>query len=118
MNDCHPTDEVRAFMTRAQPTATQTAASDVQPRPRGVLAAGGGLSKLANCPCVAHGNRWGAGTRGLWDAMSRMVPRSSLLRNGDHLDCRYRNIRHVSRCPVHSVRNNVMWGKSESRHET
>src|SRR3546814_4799587 len=76
MNDCHPTDEVRAFMTRAQPTATQTAASDVQPRLRGVLAAGGGLSKLANCPCVAHGTRWGAGIRGMWIAMSRMVPRS------------------------------------------
>ena len=35
MNDCHPTDEVRAFMIRAQPIATQTLASDVQSRPRG-----------------------------------------------------------------------------------
>src|SRR3546814_19214069 len=101
MNDCHPTDEVRAFMTRAQPTATQTAASDVQPRLRGVLAAGGGLSKLANCPCVAHGTRWGAGIRGMWIAMSRLVPRSSLLRNGADLDGCYRTIRSVSCCPVH-----------------
>jgi hypothetical protein len=31
MNDCHPTDEVRAFMIRAQPIATQTPASGVQP---------------------------------------------------------------------------------------
>ena len=35
MNDCHPTDEVRAFMIRAQPIATQTPASGVQPRLRG-----------------------------------------------------------------------------------
>jgi hypothetical protein len=46
MNDCHPTDEVRAFMIRAQPIATQTPASGVQPRLRGVLAAGGGPSNL------------------------------------------------------------------------
>ena len=57
MNDCHPTDEVRAFMIRAQPIATQTPASGVQPRLRGVLAAGGGPSNLANCPCVAHRTR-------------------------------------------------------------
>ena len=57
MNDCHPTDEVRAFMIRAQPIATQTPASGVQPRLRGVLAAGGGPSNLANCPCVAHHTR-------------------------------------------------------------
>src|SRR3546814_3772862 len=92
MNDCHPTDEVRAFMTRAQPTATQTAASDVQPRLRGVLAAGGGQSKLAHCPCVAHGTRWGAGIRGMWVAMSRMVTRSSLLRYGGDLDGSNRKI--------------------------
>src|SRR3546814_16589417 len=101
MNDCHPTDEVRAFMTRAQPTATQTAASDVQPRLRGVLAAGGGLSKLANCPCVAHGTRWGAGIRVMWIAMSRMVPRASLLRTGDDTDGRYRNQHPFYRCPFH-----------------
>jgi hypothetical protein len=53
MNDCHPTDEVRAFMIRAQPIATQTPASGVQPRLRGILAAGGGPN-LANRPCVAH----------------------------------------------------------------
>jgi hypothetical protein len=35
MNDCHPTDELRAFMMRAQPIATQTPASGVQPRLRG-----------------------------------------------------------------------------------
>src|SRR3546814_7732442 len=40
----------------------------------------------------------------MWIAMSRMVPRSSLLRNGDDLDGRYRNIRSVSRCPVHPGR--------------
>jgi hypothetical protein len=57
MNDCHPTDEVRAFMIRAQPIATQTPASGVQPRLRGVLAAGGGPSNLANCPCVAQHTR-------------------------------------------------------------
>ena len=57
MNDCHPTGEVRAFMIRAQPIATQTPASGVQPRLRGVLAAGGGPSNLANCPCVAHHTR-------------------------------------------------------------
>src|SRR3546814_1977962 len=91
MNDCHPTDEVRAFMTRAQPTATQTAASDVQPRLRGVLAAGGGLSKLATCPCVAHGTRWGAGFRGMWIAMSRVETGSSLLLTGDGLAGRFRN---------------------------
>jgi hypothetical protein len=34
MNDCHPTDEVRAFMIRAQPIATRTPASGVQPRLR------------------------------------------------------------------------------------
>ncbi len=53
MNACHPTDEVRAFVIRVQPIATQTPASGVQPRLRGVLAAGGGPSNLANCPCVA-----------------------------------------------------------------
>ena len=42
--DCHPTDEVRAFMIRAQPIATQTPASGVQPLLRGVGAAGGGPS--------------------------------------------------------------------------
>src|SRR3546814_12477120 len=104
MNDCHPTDEVRAFMTRAQPTATQTAASDVQPRLRGVLAAGGGLSKLANCPCVGHGTRWGAGIRGMWIAMFRMVPRSSLLRNGAVIYGRFRNIRSVFGCTFHTGR--------------
>src|SRR5690349_9098754 len=41
-------------MIRAQPIATQTPASGVQPPLRGVLAAGGGLSNLANCLCVAH----------------------------------------------------------------
>ena len=51
MNDCRPTDEVRAFMIRAQPIATQTAASGVQPRLRGVLAAGGGPSNLAKGLC-------------------------------------------------------------------
>jgi hypothetical protein len=53
MNDCHPTDEVRAFMIRAQPTTTRTPASGVQPL-RGVLAAGGGPSNLANRPRGAH----------------------------------------------------------------
>ena len=52
MNDCHPTDEVRAFMIRAQPIATQTPASGVQPRLRGVLAAGGGPSnRCLRRPC-------------------------------------------------------------------
>ena len=81
MNACHPTDEVRAFVIRAQPIATQTPASGVQPRLRGVLAAGGGPSNLANCPCVAHRTRQGRHP-GNVRSMSRMVPRSSLLRNG------------------------------------
>jgi hypothetical protein len=52
MNDCHPTDELGAFMMRAQPIATQTPASGVQPRLRGVLAAGGGPSnRCLRRPC-------------------------------------------------------------------
>ena len=103
MNACHPTDEVRAFVIRAQPITTQTPASGVQPRLRGVLAAGGGPSNLANCRCVAHRTRQGRHP-GNVRSMSRMVPRSSLLRNGDDPDGPYRNIRSVSRCPVHPGR--------------
>jgi hypothetical protein len=49
MNDCHPTDEGRAFVIRAQPIATQTQSSGVQLRLSGVLAADGGPSSLASC---------------------------------------------------------------------
>ena len=42
----HPTDDVRAFMIRAQPIAIQKLAWGVQPRLRGVPAAGGGPSNL------------------------------------------------------------------------
>jgi serine/threonine protein kinase len=48
--------------------------------------------------------RTGVGIRGMSVAISRMVPRSSLLRNGEDPDGHYRNIRSVSRCPVHPGR--------------
>jgi hypothetical protein len=104
MNDCHPTEKGRAFVIRAQPIATQTPASGVQPRLRGVLAAGGGPSNLANSRLAWHIVLVRAGMRGMYLAMSRIVPRSSFLRNGDDPDGRYRNIRSVSRCPVHPGR--------------
>ena len=104
MNDCHPTDDVRAFMIRTQPIATHTPAAGVQPRLRGVLAAGGGPSNPCQLPLRGASYSSGAGIRGISVAMSRMVPRSSLLRNGDDPDGRYRNIRSVSRCPVHPGR--------------
>ena len=52
------TDDVRAFMIRAQPIATQKLAWGVQPRLRGVPAAGGGPSNLDNCPCAAQRTSW------------------------------------------------------------
>ena len=61
MNDCHPTDEVRAFMIRTQPIATHTPAAGVQPRLRGVLAAGGGPSNPCQLPL--RGAIVGAGIR-------------------------------------------------------
>ena len=54
MNDCHPTDEGRAFVIRAQPIATQTPASGVQPRLRGVLAAGGGQGRRMKSQRAMH----------------------------------------------------------------
>ena len=78
MNDCHPTDEVRAFKIRAQPIASQTPAWGPATAARD---SGGWWWPIEPCQLPMGGASYssGAGIPGMSVALSRMVPRSSLL---------------------------------------